>query len=159
LVTRRKQFKRSKLRWRVFNPARGNYSLGWTPFKKPAIAYRNGHVFLAGMPLSLWDSYGLRLHPRPRPHLRESCMRENRTCSLSGGRRPARKRASSDPTPEKLLNNGIGPAEVVEERGVAQGNANHTPASRTQSRIDAPMGLEGVRQKARLDKRARIWRN
>ena len=31
--------------------------------------------------------------------LRESCMRENRTCSLSGGRRPARKRASSDPTP------------------------------------------------------------
>src|SRR6266478_5826789 len=30
--------------------------------------------------------------------LRESCMRENRTCSLGGGRRPARKRASSDPT-------------------------------------------------------------
>jgi len=30
--------------------------------------------------------------------LRESCIRENRTCSLSGGRRPARKRASSDPT-------------------------------------------------------------
>ena len=26
-------------------------------------------------------------------------MREIRTCSLSGGRRPARKRASSDPTP------------------------------------------------------------
>src|SRR5260370_37359058 len=30
--------------------------------------------------------------------LRESCMRENRTCSLGGGRRPPRKRASSDPT-------------------------------------------------------------
>ena len=30
--------------------------------------------------------------------LRESCMRENRMCSLGGGRRPARKRASSDPT-------------------------------------------------------------
>ena len=30
--------------------------------------------------------------------LRESCTRENRTCSLGGGRRPARKRASSDPT-------------------------------------------------------------
>src|SRR5215470_13204547 len=30
--------------------------------------------------------------------LRESCMRENRTCSLRGGRRPACKRASSDPT-------------------------------------------------------------
>ena len=33
--------------------------------------------------------------------LRESCIRENRPCSLSGGRRPARKRASSDPTPIK----------------------------------------------------------
>jgi hypothetical protein len=30
--------------------------------------------------------------------LRESCIRENRTCSLSGGRWPARKRATSDPT-------------------------------------------------------------
>ena len=30
--------------------------------------------------------------------LRESCMRENRTCSLRGGRRLACKRASSDPT-------------------------------------------------------------
>ena len=30
--------------------------------------------------------------------LRESCMRENCTYSLSGGRRPARERASSDPT-------------------------------------------------------------
>ena len=30
--------------------------------------------------------------------LRKSCMREIRTCRLSGGRRPARKRASSDPT-------------------------------------------------------------
>jgi hypothetical protein len=30
--------------------------------------------------------------------LRESCMREIRTCSLGGGRRLARKRASSDPT-------------------------------------------------------------
>src|SRR5215472_9798565 len=31
-------------------------------------------------------------------NLRESCMRENRTCSLRGGRRLACKRASSDPT-------------------------------------------------------------
>jgi len=30
--------------------------------------------------------------------LRESCMHEMCTCSLRGGRRPARKRASSDPT-------------------------------------------------------------
>jgi hypothetical protein len=31
-------------------------------------------------------------------NLRESCMRENCTCSLRAGRRPARKRASYDPT-------------------------------------------------------------
>jgi hypothetical protein len=30
--------------------------------------------------------------------LRERCMREICTCSVRGGRRPARKRASSDPT-------------------------------------------------------------
>ena len=32
-VTRRKQFKKLKLRWRVSNPLRSNYSLGWIPFK------------------------------------------------------------------------------------------------------------------------------
>jgi len=40
----------------------------------------------------------------PAGELRESCMRENRTCSLSGGRRPAWPqglRASSDPTSGK----------------------------------------------------------
>jgi transposase len=58
-VTRRRQFKKAKLRWRVSNRARSNYSLGWVPFKKSAIAYRNGQVFLAGVSLSLWDSYGL----------------------------------------------------------------------------------------------------
>lgn len=58
-ATRRKQFRKAKLRWRVSNPARSNYSLGWIPFKKSALRYRNGQVFFAGVPLSLWDSYGL----------------------------------------------------------------------------------------------------
>src|ERR1700758_1214808 len=58
-VTRRRQFKKARLRWRVSDPKRSNYSLGWIPFKKVAIAYRNGQVFLAGQALSLWDSYGL----------------------------------------------------------------------------------------------------
>ena len=40
--------------------------------------------------------------------LRESCMRENRTYSLSGGRWPARKRATSDPTPWMPGNAGGG---------------------------------------------------
>ncbi len=56
-VTRRKQHKKVKLRWRVSGGARR--SLGWVPFKKSAIQYRNGQVFFAGVPLSLWDSYGL----------------------------------------------------------------------------------------------------
>jgi len=58
--------------------------------------------------------------------------------------------------PEKLLNNGFGPAEAVEGSGVAKGNADESPASRTQSRINVSMGLEGVRQRARDDKRARF---
>lgn len=36
--------------------------------------------------------------------LRESCIRENRTCSLSGGRWRERKRATSDPTLRKACN-------------------------------------------------------
>jgi putative transposase len=32
-VTRRKQFKKAKLRWRVSNPKKTHYSLGWVPFK------------------------------------------------------------------------------------------------------------------------------
>lgn len=58
-VTRRKQFKKRQLRWRVSNRKRANYSLGWVPFKASAIRYKNGQVHLAGVPLSLWDSYGL----------------------------------------------------------------------------------------------------
>lgn len=57
-VVRRKQFKKAKLRWRA---SRGSKrSLGWIPFKQSAIAYKNGQVHLAGKPLSLWDSYGLK---------------------------------------------------------------------------------------------------
>jgi hypothetical protein len=44
--------------------------------------------------------------------LRERCMREICTCSVRGGRRPARKRASSDPT---VL-------PVAEEQGVCSGS-------------------------------------
>ncbi len=56
-VTRRKQFKKNKLRWRSSTGARR--SLGWIPFKASAIRYRNGQVRFAGQTLSLWDSYGL----------------------------------------------------------------------------------------------------
>ena len=58
-VTRRKQFKKAKLRWRVSNPKSPKYSLGWVPFKSSAITCRSGQVWFAGQAISLWDSYGL----------------------------------------------------------------------------------------------------
>ena len=58
-VTRRKQFKKAKLRWRVSNPQSSRRSLGWIPFKSGALVYANGQIKFAGHRLSLWDSYGL----------------------------------------------------------------------------------------------------
>lgn len=75
------------------------------------------------------------------------------------GRNPAvnvDERSDTPVVPEKLPNKGIGPAEAVEESGVAEGNVDGPPASRTQSRINVSMGLEGVRQRAREEKRARF---
>jgi len=58
-VARRRQFKKVKLRWRVSNPTRASYSLGWVPFKALAVSWRNGQVWYAGHPFRVWDSYGL----------------------------------------------------------------------------------------------------
>ena len=55
----RKQFKRTKLRWRVSNPKSSKYSLGWVPFKARALQYKAGQIAFAGQKFSLWDSYGL----------------------------------------------------------------------------------------------------
>lgn len=57
--------------------------------------------------------------------------------------------------PKKPPNKGK-PAEEVEERGVAKGNAEEPPACRTQSRESASTGLDGVRESARRDKRMRF---
>ncbi|WP_419876752.1 RNA-guided endonuclease InsQ/TnpB family protein [Acinetobacter indicus] len=59
LVTRRKQFKKLKLRWRVSNKKSARRSLGWIPFKKVAIKYADGYVQYGKHQLKLWDSYGL----------------------------------------------------------------------------------------------------
>ena len=56
-VLRRRQFKKSKLRWRVSYGSRK--SLGWIPFKVGATTYRNGQLKYAGQYFNLWDSYGL----------------------------------------------------------------------------------------------------
>lgn len=55
----RKQFKRSRLNWRVSNPESSKYSLGWVPFKARALQYKSGQVVFAGQRFGLWDSYGL----------------------------------------------------------------------------------------------------
>ncbi|WP_179993940.1 RNA-guided endonuclease TnpB family protein, partial [Acinetobacter sp. YH1901136] len=59
LVTRRKQFKKAKLKWRVSNKKSARRSLGWVPFKKLAIKYANGYVQYGKHQFKLWDSYGL----------------------------------------------------------------------------------------------------
>lgn len=58
-ATRRKQFKKARLNWRVSNPKSAKYSLGWVPFKARAVKYKAGQVAFAGYRFSLWDSYGL----------------------------------------------------------------------------------------------------
>lgn len=53
----RKQFKRSKLRWRSSSGSRK--ALGWVPFKKGAAKWVNGQVRYNGKYFKVWDSYGL----------------------------------------------------------------------------------------------------
>jgi len=62
LVTRRKQFKKAKLNWRVSNPKSPKKSLGWIPFKASGIQYQNGQIKYAGHWFGLWDSYGIKNH-------------------------------------------------------------------------------------------------
>jgi len=56
-ATRRRQFKKAKLRWRVSSGVRK--SLGWIPFKASGISYQNGQLRYAGHYFGMWDSYGL----------------------------------------------------------------------------------------------------
>lgn len=58
-ATRRKQFKKARLNWRVSNPKSPKYSLGWIPFKGGHAKYKSGQIQFGGHKFSLWDSYGL----------------------------------------------------------------------------------------------------
>jgi RNA-directed DNA polymerase len=60
--------------------------------------------------------------------------------------------------PGKPPNKGVpeAPAEAVEGRRSAEGNTIQVPASRTQSRLDARIALDRVREAARRDRRARF---
>ena len=59
LVTRREQFKKAKLKWRVSNKKSTRRSLGWIPFIKSGLKYADGYIQYAKHQFKLWDSYGL----------------------------------------------------------------------------------------------------
>jgi IS605 OrfB family transposase len=58
-ATRRRQFKKARLNWRVSNWKSAKYSLGWVPFKGGHAKYKAGQIEFAGYKFSLWDSHGL----------------------------------------------------------------------------------------------------
>lgn len=59
LATRRRQFKRTKLNWRVSNPKSARRSLGWIPFKVRQLKLKNGLLRFNGVDFKVWDSWGL----------------------------------------------------------------------------------------------------
>ena len=76
--------------------------------------------------------------------------------SRTPGQRTAEK-SDALVVPGKPSNKGEQPAEMVEGRSAAKGNAEQDPAPRTQSRNNrASTGLQGVRQAARRDRRLRF---
>ena len=58
-ASKRKNSGKSRLRRRVSDRKRRNYSLGWVPFKSRAATFKNGTVRFAGHDFRIWDSYGL----------------------------------------------------------------------------------------------------
>ena len=69
-----------------------------------------------------------------------------------GNRNPAihaDEKSDTPIVPKNSPNNGCRPAEVMEGRGIAAGKAGGKPACRTQSRVSASKGLEGIRERAK----------
>ena len=58
-VTRRVQFKKARLNWRVSNRKSSKYSLGWVPVNTGMASWKNGQVYHNGQYFGIWDSYGL----------------------------------------------------------------------------------------------------
>jgi len=83
--------------------------------------------------------------------------------ALSGGaekgnRNPAihaGEKSDAPIVPKKLPNKGK-PTEAMEGRGAAKGNAEESPAGRTQCRETALTGLQRVRETAKLDRRLKF---
>src|ERR1035437_292436 len=85
-------------------------------------------------------------------------MRENCTYSLSGGRWPAGKRATSDPTPAKQPNKSEqspeeDPEGAPEGRPLTKENTQEPNPYRTPSGESGPSGLARVREAAKDGKR------
>ncbi len=56
-VTRRKQFKKSRLNWRKSGGAKR--SLGWVPVNTGMATWKNGQLYHNGQYFGVWDSFGL----------------------------------------------------------------------------------------------------
>lgn len=98
-----------------------------------------------------------------------SCLRRSWEVSLApdgatpggagkGNRNPAvhaDEKSDASIVPKKPPNKGK-PAEAVEGRGAAKGNAGENPAGRTPSRETASTGLERVRETAKQDRRLKF---
>ena len=74
----------------------------------------------------------------------------NRNSAIYAG-----EKSDASIVPKKPPNKGQ-PAEVVEGRGAAKGNAGEPPAGRTPGRETASKGLEGIRETAKRDKRVKF---
>jgi group II intron reverse transcriptase/maturase len=67
------------------------------------------------------------------------------------------RKSDNNIVPEKPANKGVtASAEQVEGRTLTEGNTSNTAAVRTQGRVAASTGLDGVRRKAQQDKEARF---
>jgi putative transposase len=61
-ASRRLQYRKRRLAWRVSNQQSPKRSLGWVPLKPINLRIVNGQVRYRGHHFSLWDSYGLAGH-------------------------------------------------------------------------------------------------
>lgn len=147
---------------------------------RPAIEPRNNY---SGMPTLLSEAEGNMAHGVNRKSCADPARSEtlrmsgslsygsSEISSVSGASGPdgtgkvndrkpvidAAEKSDTPILPEKLPNKGDDPAEAMEGRGVTRGNADGNPACRTQSRDKrASMGLEGVREAARRNRKLRF---
>lgn len=90
------------------------------------------------------------ISPAPDERLSGGAGKGNRNPAIDAG-----EKSDAPVVPKKRPNKGK-PAEVVEERGAAKGNADESPASRTPSREQALTGLQRVCETAQRDRRLKF---